>query len=104
SQLRAGLESELLDQNVASDLEGTQRVGLPSCAVQSDHELAAQPLPQRVGGNEGFKFDDAVVDPAEGDVEIDALLDHRQTQLHEAGDRGLRELLVREVCERVTAP
>ena len=42
--------------------------------------------------------------PPELELGIEALLERRETQLLESRDRGLRERLVREVCERRSAP
>lgn len=45
---RAGFDPQLLDERVAQPTVGAQGVGLPTIAIQGDHELARQPLPERV--------------------------------------------------------
>ena len=44
-QGRARLTAELLDQGLARRLVGGQRLGLPSAAVERDHQLSVQALP-----------------------------------------------------------
>ena len=44
----AGLEPELLPEVVGGPPVGAQRLSLPSRAVEGEHELAPQRLPQRV--------------------------------------------------------
>ena len=50
AQLVSRLETELLAEDVAALLEDPERVGLPSGAVQGDHQQAAEALSQRMRG------------------------------------------------------
>ena len=49
AQLRAGLDGELGDQDVAQLPVGAQRVGLPPGPVQREHPLVPEPLAERMG-------------------------------------------------------
>jgi hypothetical protein len=44
----AGFDPQLLDERVAQLAVGAQSIGLPAIAIQGDHELARQALPERV--------------------------------------------------------
>ena len=47
-QRLAGVDAELAGEQVADMAVGGQRVALPAAPVQRQHELAVQPLPQRM--------------------------------------------------------
>jgi hypothetical protein len=47
-QVRTGLERQLLRQHTVRLAEGLEGVGLAATAVQREHQLAPQPLPERV--------------------------------------------------------
>ena len=51
-QPRAGLEPQLLGQAASERLVNLQRLRLPRRPVKGEHELAAQPLTQRVALSE----------------------------------------------------
>src|SRR5581483_11538909 len=48
AQLAAGLDPELVDERRASALVGVEGLGLASRAIESEHELTAKALAQRV--------------------------------------------------------
>jgi len=48
AQLRARLDAELPDQDVAQLAVGAERVGLPPAAVQGEQALEPEPLTQRM--------------------------------------------------------
>ena len=43
-----GVDAELSGEQVAGAPVGGERLGLPAAAIQRQHELAVQPLPQRM--------------------------------------------------------
>ena len=53
-----GFEPELLAQEVTTLLEDPEGVGLPAGAVQRQHQQPAEPLAQRMGGDELLELDD----------------------------------------------
>ncbi len=44
----AGVDAELAGEQVTGPAVGGKRVGLPAGPVQRQHQLAVQPLPQRM--------------------------------------------------------
>ena len=103
-QRRRRLDSELVDEAAARLLVELERLGLPPRAVERDHELAAQALPQRMLGDERLELSDEVGSPPQGEPGLEALLEGRQAQLLEPVDLVLREGLVDEVGERGALP
>ena len=103
-QLAARLEPELARQLAPRRPVGLQRLGLARRAVQREHQLAAQPLAQRVLGDQRLELADELRVPAGGEVGVDALLERREPQLLQPRALGLRERLVGEVGERRPAP
>ena len=97
-------EPELLAQDVPTVLEDAQRVGLPTGPVQREHQQTAQPLAQRMGGDQLLELDDHTLVPTERELEVDPLLDHGEPQLRQPGDGRGRELLVREVGQGIAPP
>jgi hypothetical protein len=101
---RRRLEAELLQQqlpHLAVDLEG---LGLAAAAVEGEHQLAAEPLAQRLGGDQALELADQLGPGAKGQVGVDPLLHTDQAQLLKAGDLGLGERLVAEVGQRRSPP
>ena len=103
-ELLARLQSQLLRELAAGLAVGVERLGLPAGAVEREHQLAAQALPQRMLGDERLELADQLGVAAAGQIGVDPLLERRQPQLLETGDLGLRERLVGEVGERRPAP
>src|SRR5262249_32410920 len=52
------LDAELLDEHAPSHLVRLQRVGLTAAAVEREHQLAAEPLPQGMSGDEQLELRD----------------------------------------------
>ena len=103
-KLTARGQAELLVEGLTGlpiDLEG---VSLAPGAVEGEHELSAQALPQRVVSDQGLELPDKVDLLAQGEVRIDALLDGVESQLLQARDLRLSEGVVCEVRERRTPP
>ena len=101
---RPRLDPEPLDEHAPRVLVRVKRLGLASRAVEGEHQLAAQSLAERVGGDQRLELADELVVTAERELSLDAQLLRDELELLESGDRGLRERLVREVGERSAAP
>ena len=103
-QLLARLEPELLDEKRPPLPVGLQGLGLPTAAVQRQHQLRPQPLTQRVPCDERLELADEVLVPSEVEVDRDPLFEHDEPPFVQA--RRLRpdprgEV---EVAERSAAP
>jgi hypothetical protein len=102
TQLRPRLETQLLVESPLRLPVGIQRVRLPARAVEGEHQLATQPLTERMGGDERLQLGHGLGVPAL-ELGVDSLLDCEQPQLFEAGDVGLRRLVVTELGEGIAA-
>src|SRR5581483_3199149 len=78
--------------------------GLPSGAIERDHQLSAQPLLQRMLRDELLQFGHELGMLPELEIGLDPALDRQRAKLFQASDRGLGERLVDEVGERRPAP
>ena len=103
AQVLAGLEPELLVEQPAAGLVDGERVRLAPAAVQGEHQLAAQPLAERMSADEPLQLRDELGLPAELEVGVDALLERGEPLLLEARALGAREGCV-ELGERWAAP
>ena len=102
-QLRARLGPELLDECPASRGVRVQRVGLPTRPVQREHEVPAQPLAERVLGDQRLELCDELAVPPEREIGVDPILDGREPALVEVS--GVRvHRLAGEVGECRAAP
>ncbi len=81
-----------------------QRVALPPGQVEHAHELAAQPLPERVRGGEFPGFRRQFRTPAEGQVRVDPVLGRGQPQFLQPGHRPGCERGVLHIHQRRAAP
>ena len=91
AQLGAWLETELVDERLASASVRLQSVRLPSGAVEREHEEPAQALPERALGDQQFELGDDLAVPPDPEIGLDPILRRRQSQLLESRDLGLRE-------------
>ena len=65
-QRLAGIDPELAGEQVADPAVAGQRLGLSAAAVQRQHQLTVQPLPQRMAGDQLFQFSGDRAVPATG--------------------------------------
>ena len=100
----SGFEPELVGERSPGVGVGGQCLRLPPGTVERDHELAAEPFPDRVLADERLELGHDRFVTAEREVRLDPLLQRLQAQLFETGDVGLRERLVADVLESVAAP
>src|SRR5262245_21961353 len=99
-QRLAGLEAELLRERSSAFLIGVQGLSMAAGAVARDHQLAEEPLAQRVLPDELLERGRDLRVPAQGELGVDPLFLRAQPELLQVRYLGLRERLVREVGER----
>ena len=85
AELVTRFEPELVAEDAPTVLEDAQRVGLPAGPVQREHQQPAQPLAQRMRGDQLFELDDHALVATERELEVEPLLDHGEPQLGQAG-------------------
>jgi hypothetical protein len=85
AQPAARLDAQLLVQDLAGAVEGLEGIGLAVRAVQCQHQLAPQPLPVGVVGQQRLQLGDQPAMSTEGQVGLDAVLQCGQAQRLEAG-------------------
>ena len=100
----ARLEPQLVRQHAPRAAVGLERLSLARRAVQRQHQLAPQPLAQRVLGHQRLELTDEPRMAPRGQLGVHARLEGLEPQLLDAGDLGLRERLIGEVAERRAAP
>jgi hypothetical protein len=103
-QLRPRAQSELLVQHASRLAVGLERLALAAGAVEGEHQLATEALPERVPRHQHLELRHQPAVAPELEVRLDAVLDRRRAQLLQPGDLGLRERLEREVGERRATP
>ena len=102
--LQAGVDAELLGEQVTQPPVGRERLALPPVAVQREHELGPPPLAQRVRRDQLFAIRDGLVMAPRGQHGIDAVLGDGRAQLVEPRRLRPREVPVGELRDRRPAP
>jgi hypothetical protein len=87
----------LIDEHAPRVLVCGQRLGLAPGAIEREHQLTPEALPERVLVRQDLQLAGELGMPAEGEFCLDAPLEHGQPEVFEACDRGLRERVVREL-------
>jgi len=100
----AGFQAQLVAQSSAHLAVQRQRVGLTPGAVQREHQLAAQPLLQRLTGDQPFELCDQLSARAERKVGVGALHHSQRSQLPETADLALDLLNHGQVTQRRPTP
>ena len=103
-QAGARLDAELLDENQACVPVGLERLRPSTRAVEREHELPTESLPEGVLGDERLEFPDKLGVTPEREVGLDSLFHRCRTQAFEPPDLGLGERLERELGERGSTP
>ena len=103
-QGRARLDAELVDECAAGVEVGLERLGLPPGAIEREHQLAAQPLAQRVLSDERLELADELGAGTLLEVGVDALLERVEPQLRQPADLARRERLEGKVRQGRAAP
>ena len=94
-----GFQAELADHHLAGRPVGAERFGLPSAAVQGEHQLAVQALAQRVHRDQCLELADDVGVTAEGQVGLDPVFGRAEPEFLQPPGLHLRERLAAEVAE-----
>ena len=103
-QLRPRVDPELVHEGRARGRVGVERLRLAAGAVEREHQLPAQALPQRLRADEGLELADELRAAAALEVGIEPSLERDEPELLQPRDLGLRPALVREVGEGRPAP
>src|SRR5579864_2258437 len=101
---RAEFDPELLYERGPSRAEGRERVGLPSRAVEREHQLDSEALAERLRGDKQLQLPDQLGMTSEREVGVDPPLEGREAQLLQPADRSLGERLAGQLAERRSAP
>ncbi len=104
AQLRPRIEAEFLAQELTALLEDPQGVGLPSAAVEREHQQPSHALTKGMGGDQFLELNDGPMVTPELQLEIKPVLGHRKSQLGQPGDRSRGEFVVGEVGKRSASP
>ena len=103
-ELAARLDSELVDEDPAPLLVRLERFGLATRAVEREHVLPAQPLPDGMLLDETLELAHKLGMARRVEVRLYPFLERREPKLLEVGDVRLRKSLKGEVGERRPAP
>ncbi len=104
AQPRPGLDAELVDERRPGRRVRRERLRLAAGAVQREHLPAAEPLAQRVLGDEGLELAGQPGGAAALEVGVDPGLQGGDALLVEPGDGGAGERRVGDVGQRRAAP
>src|SRR5262249_22727131 len=103
-QARVRFNAKFLHQHATGRVINGQRLRLPPAPVQRDHQQLIAALPERMGGDQRTELADDVRVTAERDIRRYPVLDSACPQLLQARDLRLREVLVADLGQRLTAP
>ena len=103
-QLIAGLDAELVDEHPPRRRERVERLRLAVGAIEREHQLRAQSLPQWVRRDQTLELANQLAVTAEREPRLDVVFDRRDTELFEPPDRICGEALVADICQRRPAP
>src|SRR5262249_41610971 len=99
-----GIQPELAVQELSRLAVDLERVRLPACAIEGEHQLTAQPLSQGMSGDKRLELAHQLGVAAQSQVRLDSLLERRDTQFLEPRDLVLSERVHGEVGQWRTAP
>ncbi|HEY3550283.1 MAG TPA: hypothetical protein VGK69_04450 [Gaiellaceae bacterium] len=103
-QLRAGVDPELVDQQLPRRSARGQRVHLPAGAIQRERVLGAKPLAIRLGRDQPLELGHELVVAAERELGVVEELERAQAPFPELPGLRLVHRLPREVGERCAGP
>ena len=78
SELGRGIDPELVGEDLAGPLEGSQRLALSPGAVQGEHQLFPETLPERMTCREVFELADDLSELSDRELRIDPFLEGRE--------------------------
>ena len=102
-ELLAGLDAELVDEDVPGVLKRPERLGLPTRPVEREHQLCAQPFAQWMALDERLELSDELRGAPGGELRVEPFFENRQQLLLQPGDLRPREGVERKIGERRTA-
>ena len=98
------IDPEFVGEDPASVPDDVQGIRLTPRSIERQHQLLAEPLSQRVPGDERLQLGRDLRVPADGELGLVPSLDPGEPQLVESGDVGDRRTHQRQIAERVAAP
>ena len=104
AQRLGGLDAELLHESRAGGVEGRQRVGLSSAAIQREHLQLDEALLEGMRDDQRFQLPQQLAVPAQLQVELDALDDRGQSLLLQPRALGGEQRVRADSPERLAAP
>ena len=104
AQRLPGLDPELVDEDTARLLVRLESLGLAAAAVERDHVLSAESLPQWMRRDEALEVADHGGVSPQSEVGVETFFEALEPEVVEPCDLGLREALVGEVGERAPTP
>ena len=104
SERTPGLDPEILDELQARVLVALERFRLSPRPVERKHQLAAEPLAERIRPRRTLQFADDLGGASFGKVAFDPLLEAGEAELLQTRDLGLSKALIRELGQRWPPP
>ena len=99
-----GIDAELVGEQVTGMPVGGERLGLAAAAIQRQHELALQPLPQGMLPGQVLQLGGEGVVPAKRQVSIDSRLQRGEPELFQSSCLGPDERVVGQIGQDGAAP
>ena len=103
-QVSSRLDAKLLDKRSPGILVDGKRVGLAAAPVQGQHELGAEPLPERVCSGQRLKLGNELPMAAQVQPGVGSHFDCLQTQLLQPRQLVASEQLRRDISQRTSPP
>src|SRR5205085_8263714 len=103
-ELRARVETELVGEQPARRAVQLERVGLPTGAVEGEHEQGAKPFLERVRGYERLQLADELGVPPEIEIDLRPVEQSREARRVQPLGLAGGEALEAKVGERRPAP
>ena len=103
-ELRTRIDAKLGRQDAPHVLVGGEGVGLPAAAVQTQHQLRAQLLVQRVSRDQLAQFRQDLTLPAQVQIRVDPGDQRLQPLVLDGGSLAVPQQLRRHVGQRLASP
>jgi hypothetical protein len=104
SQRHAWLDSELVDHRPARLPVGLESLGLPTGAIEGEHQLAPESLAERLLGDQRLELPDELRTRAERELRVDQVLERCHAEFRQVADFVRDERLVGQIGERRPTP